>query len=165
MSRTERPSRASVNANVLPDQADIDKANAAEAAKAEEKKTRKPVDVGVVTIGVSTRTIVKERKSKLDTDPVAVAVRDAAQGANYDIAFEPGKSKAIVSVLRRAGGYFKRGVNILDVNDTDNVITFSVGDRKVRKTKPKPVVSPDAPSTEDAQPEQWAGPTHEAPQE
>ncbi len=86
----------------------------------------------------------------MDTNPVALAVKNAEQGKKYEIAFEEGKSDAIVSVLRRAGGYYERGISILAVVDeaaeyaedgetvvtpAERVVVFSVGERRVRKSK------------------------------
>lgn len=155
MGRSNRNENAEAQAEV---QGDTSTGEAVEAQA--EKRTRKPVDVGVVTIGVSTREIRSTRPSKLDTDPVAVAVRDAELGKRYEIAFEEGKQDAIVSVLRRAGAYYGRGVNIFLVDTDDKVIVFGVSARRIRKAKEENTET----STEDGA-EQWAGPTQESPTE
>jgi hypothetical protein len=183
MNRTSRAANAARNdqPEQTPDTSTVDAAQesteataSAEATPA--KRVRNPVEVGTVTIGASTREIRSNRPSKLDTNPVAVAVRDAEPGQQYEIKFDEGKSDAIISVLRRAGGYYKRGVNILAVIDkpevpnhepngeptpAERVIVFAIGERRVRKQKgDKPAETP-----ADTEPEQWAGPTHEAPTE
>ena len=129
--------------------------SASKSAQAE-KITRKPVDVGSVEIVATGEPIPVHRTSKLDTNPVAQAVKNATDETLYTINGEPGKTKAIVSVLRRAGGRYARGVNIHKEDDATGLVQFSTGKRRERKPKAdgtpvdpnaRRTVSPVAPKT------------------
>lgn len=150
MGRNNRNESVAVEEAPAEVQGDTSTSEAIAAAQAP-KRTRNPVDVGTVTIGESQREIRSSRPSKMDTNEVALAVKNAEQGKRYEIAFEEGKADAIVSVLRRAGGYYQRGISILAVVDeaaeyaedgetvvtpAERVVVFSVGERRVRKPKP-----------------------------
>lgn len=166
MSRQDRNVRGAAQAQSTED---TKPAEATAAVPAETRK-RNPVVVGKVDIKPSTREIKSSRPTLLDSNPVATAVRDAKDGDQLETPFEEGKSDAIISVLRRAGTHFKRGVNILAVIDNpasgdapaERVIVFKVTKRREKKTATPAV--PAAPTTDD-KPAEWAGPTHEAPTE
>jgi hypothetical protein len=100
------------------------------------KKTeRKPVEVGQVSVGVSSEPLAaSQRRSKLDSNPVALAVRDAETGKTYDIKTETGKEDAVVTILRRAGQRFGKGVKIRQFN---GLVKFEVGPRQSRPRKAK----------------------------
>lgn len=99
----------------------------------EASKTKKGVDLGTFTVGVSEDPVLNVRRaSKLDTNPLAIAVRDATPGVVYDVTCEPGKEGTILSVLRRAANRFNKG---LKTKKTDGLIKFMVGDKRQPKAK------------------------------
>jgi len=123
--------------------------DATETAETKEKRTRRNVDVGEVQIAASDNEILTPRASKLDTNPVALAVRDAVDGKVYSIAADPGKEGDVLSVLVRAGTKYNKGITKrVDANpDTEKhpewagkvVVHFRTGPRRQRK------LTPDAP--------------------
>lgn len=103
---------------------------------------RAPVDVGAVTVAQSSVATLPKRPSKLDSNPVAVAVKNATPGTVYDVHAEPGKVDAVLSILRRAGQRHGVGVNIggeRQTVETDAgprvLIQFATGPRRERKSK------------------------------
>lgn len=94
---------------------------------------RAPIEVGDVEIGVSDDTSISIlRKSKLDSDPVALAVHTATPGVVYDIKTQPGKEKDVLKILRRAGNRYNKG---LKTKVSEQLVKFSVGEKRLRKDK------------------------------
>lgn len=118
------------------------------------KAARTPVNVGEVTIAPSSAESLPARESKLDTEPLAVAVRDAEQGKVYDVLVDADKVKAAESILVRAGARHGVGVNKRVVHtdepreDGKVLLQFTTGARRVRKAKPTDNATPEAPSVE-----------------
>ena len=103
------------------------------------KTERKPVDVGQVTISEASVDTLPERESKLDTNPVAQAVKTATPGKVYDILADADKADAIVSVLVRAGARYgvgvRKHVDRSEREDGKVKVQFSTGERRTRKAK------------------------------
>lgn len=123
-----------------------------------EKKTRQPVDVGEVTIAPSSATSLPTRDSKLDTEPLAVAVRDAEQGKVYDVLVDADKVAAAESILVRAGARHGVGVNKRVVHtdepreDGKVLIQFTTGPRRTRKAKVAQTDTPQEAPVAEAEP-------------
>lgn len=127
------------------------------ATQATEKRApRKPIDVGTVTVRKSSRTDFSTRPTRLDSNPVFLAVKDAEKGEPYDLVVEEGKEAGVISILRRAGQKLNVGVNIASApypaaEDQPGhvILTFKTADRDVRKGKgtadaPAEQATPDA---------------------
>lgn len=119
------------------------------------KRTRAPIDTGTVMILPSEDQESSGRNTRLDTDPVPVAVRDAQDGLWYDVVIEDAdtvdadelnkRRDGIKTLLRRAGGHFGKGVNV-DPRDYPNKVRFKTGPRrqvKSKKTTSEPETAPE----------------------
>lgn len=97
---------------------------------------RAPLVLGEVSIVVDEDQTSAGRGSRMDTDPVALAVKDATQGVWGRVYVEGAdKVTGAKSILRRAGQYYKIGVNIdprddLVDNEGRNYVRFKTGERR-----------------------------------
>lgn len=103
-----------------------------------EKKTRNTIDTSGVTIGDAIDLDdFGKRSTKLDTDPVAVAVRDAEIGKVVPLMVpDASKVAGVKSLARRAATRRGVGINFDDRKVAEGVVFFKVSAEK-RKTKPK----------------------------
>lgn len=112
------------------------------------KRTRAPIETGAVVIAPSEDQSDAHRNTRLDTDPVPIAVRDAQAGLWYDVKLElldddgnvlsdeelAQRRNGIKALLRRAGQHFEKGINI-DPRDYADKVRFKTGPRREVKRK------------------------------
>lgn len=101
---------------------------------------RKPIDVGDVVVTTSERSDFKTRTVRMDSNPVAIAVRTAEAGKAYDLHVDEDKVKGVLSILRRSGQRYNVGISIAPEprerdDDGKVIITFKTGDKRVRNSK------------------------------
>lgn len=119
-----------------------------ETAEQAKRAPRKPIDVGTVQVRKSSRTDFSTRPTRLDSNPVFLAVKGAEKGEPYDLVVEAGKEAGVISILRRAGQKLEIGVNIASApypvaTDEETgeeivghvVLSFRTADRDTRKGK------------------------------
>jgi hypothetical protein len=126
---------------VAPDVAENATLGAEAGETAPQKRApRKPIDVGDVVVTESTVTEFATRATPMDSNPVALAVKNAEQGRAYDLHVDADKVKGVLSILRRAGQRYGVGVNIApEPRQTDaegkTIVTFKTGAKRVRGAK------------------------------
>lgn len=119
-----------------------------EASEETKKRTRAPIETGNVVIQPSEDQESSGRNTRLDTDPVPVAVRDAQEGLWYDVKLEvldddaqvlsdeelAKRREGIKALLRRAGQHYGKGINI-DPRDYPDKVRFKTGPRRQVKSR------------------------------
>lgn len=105
---------------------------------ANKRTARAPIDTGTVRVEVAEDAgDFGQRTTKLDTDPVAVAVRDAQDGNVNVLHIEAGKGDGVRSIARRAAARLNRGIrfdNRYEADENDPRILFKTGPkRQIRK--------------------------------
>lgn len=127
---------------------------AAEAAQANESETsvaeptegktsakggkRAPIETGVIVVNKAADQSDPRRASRMDSDPVSLAVKEANKGEWYELKAEtPDKVRGIKALLRRAAQFHGVGINI-DPRDLGEVVRFKTADRRERAKPVKP---------------------------
>lgn len=131
MNRRERNTNTEVAPEVTASTTDTPTEPAAEA----KRNPRPQIDTGPVTVEILDEDAsFGGRASKLDTDPVAVAVRDAVDGKVNVLRGEPDKMAGIESIARRAGVRYNRGLRFDKRQAAEGILKFVTGEK--RKTRP-----------------------------
>lgn len=111
-----------------------DNATTDSAATSEARKPRPQIDTSGVTVGDAIEgATFGNRKTKLDTDPVAVAVNKAEPGKVYPLQGEPSKMEGVRSIARRAAARREVGINFDNSREAEGVVLFRVGPKRVTK--------------------------------
>lgn len=111
--------------------------NATDAATPAESKARPQIDTSGVTVGEALEGVTfGNRKTKLDTDPVAVAVNKAEAGKVYPLTGDAAKMEGVRSIARRAAARRGVGINFDNSRESEGVVLFRVGaKRQTKRTK------------------------------
>lgn len=117
-----------------------------EASEETTKRVRAPIETGAVVIEPSEDQESGSRNTRLDTDPVPLAVKHASDGLWYDIKIETvdpegnpvsadevaQRVTGIKALLRRAGQHYERGIRI-DPRSYPDKVRFKTGPRRQNK--------------------------------
>lgn len=117
-----------------------EQAEGTEAAEATNK--RAPLVVGEVSVEVDEDQTTSGKGTRMDTDPVALAVKNAEKGVWNRVRVEDAeKVTGVKSLLRRAGTYYGVGINIDPrdnlADDRGSYVRFKTDERRqvTRKAK------------------------------
>jgi hypothetical protein len=116
---------------------------------------RPAINVGDIVVTPSSRTNFATRATRMDSNPVYLAVQNADLDTPYDLHVDEDKVAGVISILRRSGARLGIGVHIAsgphpasDQRDGAVVLTFKTGERQERKAKTEAVVGGEGGSTE-----------------